>query len=112
MNDPVDDLISRIDALVDYQMHGGEENAEWRARNHYPVDDAGHCTCPACNRYAIPPAYAERQAAHHLDQYRCWQCQRYLPVTRAIIGLRPGTFGEQAIWCQECLDAWSRSQGR
>jgi hypothetical protein len=41
-------LIAEMDALIDYEMHGGEEAASWRARNNHPMDSNGECVCPAC----------------------------------------------------------------
>lgn len=35
---------------VDFQLHGGESAAEWRARNRYPVAESGGCVCPTCLR--------------------------------------------------------------
>jgi hypothetical protein len=52
---PESDVLDRISALVDEQMHGGEDVAHWRAENHYPLDDDGNCACPVCKGMPIRP---------------------------------------------------------
>lgn len=52
-----------IDDLIEYQTHGGEEAAMWRARNHYPQDEEGRCICPTCRTTGLRIAVTAKGVA-------------------------------------------------
>jgi hypothetical protein len=54
---PESDVLDRISALVDDQMHGGEDVAHWRAANRYPLDADGNCACPVCTGEPYRPDF-------------------------------------------------------